>query len=66
MKMTTLSSYTFLAMYSEFYEAHRWYSDSRFEAPMTRLHDGSRVFIGDIVTISDQCYGKVKKFLIEV
>ncbi len=66
MMVIRLSNLTKSMYTSEFYEADRWYSDPRFESPMITLHDGTRVFVGDIVTISDQCFGKVKKFMIEV
>ena len=33
---------------------------------MTTLSDGTRVFVGDLVTVDSLCYGKIKKFMIDV
>lgn len=51
---------------SELYEAARWRTDPRLQAPMATLSNGSMVFLGDIVTLDQQCYGKVKKFFTDV
>lgn len=48
------------------YEAARWNEDRRFQAPMTSLLDGTRVFMDDLVTINGLCYGKIKRFFIDV
>lgn len=50
---------------SELYEAARWNTDPRFQAPMTTLSDGTRLFLEDFVEIENG-YGKIKKFVIEV
>ena len=50
---------------SEMYEARRWNEDPRFQAPMTTLPNGTRVFIGDYVS-SLHCFGRLKKLVVEV
>jgi len=47
------------------YEAKRWNNDPRFQAPMTTLKNGDRVFIGDFVC-AESCYGTLKKIEREV
>lgn len=51
--------------YSEMFEARKWNSDPRFQAPMTTLPNGMKVFLEDFVSVSS-CYGKLKKLMIEV
>jgi len=61
-----MASIYIILPYSEFYEASKWNCDPRFQAPMITLHNGTSVFVGDIVTVEDLCYGKIKKFMVEV
>ena len=52
--------------HSELYEAERWNSDDRFKSPMALCDGARKVFVDDIVTIDDLCYGKIKKFITDV
>ena len=61
-----MQSITSTYIESEMYEAQRWHSDPQFQAPMITLSDGARVFIGDIVTVTNVCHGKIKKFVLDV
>ena len=48
---------------SELYEAERWHSENRLWTPMTILHNGQHIFIGDIVDINNSSAGKIVKFI---
>ena len=39
------------------YQAKRWNEDGRFQAPMI-VHGDVHIFIGDLVEVIDQQYGK--------
>ena len=47
------------------FEAERWNNDARFQAPMTTLRNGIRLFLEDFMSIPIG-YGKLKKLIIEV
>jgi len=51
--------------FSEIFDARVWNEDPRFQAPMTTLPCGSRLFVDDFISFHGG-YGKVLKFKLEV